>query len=97
MIVAGGDNDTFAQAMEILKPGGIIGNVNYLGEGNTVGIPRLAWGCGMGHKQLRGGLIIGNLHQGHPSAQAARHPSGRLIMLQGLIQLVQSAVAVPQE
>ena len=59
VIVAGGDNDTFAQAMEIVKPGGIIGNVNYLGEGNTVGIPRLAWGCGMGHKQLRGGLMPG--------------------------------------
>ena len=59
VIVAGGDNDTFAQAMEIVKPGGIIGNVNYLGEGDTVGIPRLAWGCGMGHKQLRGGLMPG--------------------------------------
>ena len=59
VIVAGGDNDTFAQAMEIVKPGGIIGNVNYLGEGNTVGIPRLAWGCGMGHEQLRGGLMPG--------------------------------------
>ena len=59
VIVAGGDNDTFAQAMDSVKPGGIIGNVNYLGEGNTVGIPRLAWGCGMGHKQLRGGLMPG--------------------------------------
>ena len=59
VIVAGGDNDAFAQAMEIVKPGGIIGNVNYLGEGDTVGIPRRAWGCGMGHKQLRGGLMPG--------------------------------------
>ena len=59
VIVAGGDNDTFAQAMEILKPGGIIGNVNYLGEGDFVGIPRAQWGCGMGHKQLRGGLMPG--------------------------------------
>ncbi len=59
VIVAGGDNDTFAQAMKIVKPGGIIGNVNYLGEGDMVGIPRLDWGCGMGHKQLRGGLMPG--------------------------------------
>ncbi len=59
VIVAGGDNDTFAQAMTILKPGGIIGNVNYLGEGDTVGVPRVQWGCGMGHKQLRGGLMPG--------------------------------------
>ncbi len=59
VIVAGGDNDTFAQAMRILKPGGIIGNVNYLGEGDSVGIPRLDWGCGMGHKTLAGGLMPG--------------------------------------
>lgn len=59
VIVAGGDNNTFAQAMKILKPGGIIGNVNYLGEGDTIGIPRVEWGCGMGHKQLRGGLMPG--------------------------------------
>ena len=45
--------------MQILRPGGIIGNVNYLGEGDFVGIPRAEWGCGMGHKQLRGGLMPG--------------------------------------
>ncbi len=59
IVVAGGDNDTFAQAMQILKPGGIIGNVNYLGEGDMIGIPRVQWGCGMGHKQVRGGLMPG--------------------------------------
>ena len=59
VIIAGGDNDTFAEAMTILKPGGIISNVNYLGEGNSVGLPRVEWGCGMGHKQVRGGLMPG--------------------------------------
>ena len=59
VVIAGGDNDTFAQAISILKPGGIIGNVNYLGEGDSVGIPRVEWGCGMGHKQVRGGLMPG--------------------------------------
>ena len=59
VIIAGGDNDTFAQAIRMLKPGGIIGNVNYLGEGDSVGIPRVEWGCGMGHKQIRGGLMPG--------------------------------------
>ncbi|MBQ9988339.1 MAG: NAD(P)-dependent alcohol dehydrogenase [Clostridia bacterium] len=59
VIVAGGDNQTFMQAMEIVKPGGIISNVNYLGQGDTVPIPRAAWGFGMGHKQLRGGLMPG--------------------------------------
>ena len=59
VIIAGGDNDTFAQAIEILKPGGIIGNVNYLGEGDFVKIPRVQWGCGMSHKTVRGGLMPG--------------------------------------
>lgn len=59
VIVAGGDNDTFIDALTIVKPGGIIGNVNYLGEGDTIPIPRLQWGCGMGHKEIRGGLMPG--------------------------------------
>ena len=59
IIVAGGNNDTFDQAIRMLKPGGIIGNVNYLGEGDYVKIPRVEWGCGMGHKAIRGGLMPG--------------------------------------
>ncbi|MFI3209397.1 MAG: NAD(P)-dependent alcohol dehydrogenase [Eubacteriales bacterium] len=59
VLVAGGDNDTFITAMKVLKPGGIVGNVNYLGEGEYIRIPRVEWGCGMGHKQLIGGLMPG--------------------------------------
>ena len=59
VIIAGGDNDTFAQAVTMLKPGGRIGNVNYLGSGNSIGIPRVEWGCGMGHKTIAGGLMPG--------------------------------------
>lgn len=59
VIVAGGDNDTFDQAIRILKPGGKIGNVNYLGEGEFVKISRTEWGFGMGHKAITGGLMPG--------------------------------------
>jgi len=59
IVVAGGDNATFDQALRMLKPGGIIGNVNYLGEGDWINLPRVDWGCGMGHKQIRGGLMPG--------------------------------------
>ena len=59
VIIAGGDNDTFAQAIRILKPGGAIGNVNYLGEGDFIKIPRVDWGVGMGHKSINGGLMPG--------------------------------------
>ncbi len=59
IIIAGGDNDTFIDAVKLLKPGGIIGNVNYLGEGEYIRIPRLEWGVGMGHKTITGGLMPG--------------------------------------
>lgn len=59
VILAGGDNDTFRQAVEMVKPCGCIGNVNYLGSGDYVRIPRVEWGCGMGHKTIRGGLMPG--------------------------------------
>ena len=59
VIIAGGDNDSFAQAVTILKPGGAIGNVNYLGSGDYIKIPRLEWGVGMGHKAINGGLMPG--------------------------------------
>ena len=58
-IVAGGDNDTLIQAVTMVKPGGRIGNVNYLGSGDYVRIPRVEWGCGMGHKTIAGGLMPG--------------------------------------
>ena len=59
VIIAGGDVNTFAQAVKLLKPGGVIGNVNYLGEGDYIPIPRIEWGCGMGHKLIAGGLMPG--------------------------------------
>lgn len=59
VIVAGGDNDTFIDAVKICRPGGIIGNVNYLGNGDFIRIPRVEWGCGMGHKTIAGGLMPG--------------------------------------
>ena len=59
VVIAGGNVDTFAQAVRMLKPGGRIGNVNYLGEGDFIKIPRVEWGCGMGHKIIAGGLMPG--------------------------------------
>ena len=59
IIIAGGTVDTFAEAVKCLKPGGRIGNVNYLGEGKSIAIPRVEWGVGMGHKLINGGLMPG--------------------------------------
>ena len=59
VIIAGGDNETFATAIKALRPGGKIGNVNYLGEGDSIQLPRVEWGFGMGHKQISAGLMPG--------------------------------------
>lgn len=59
VIISGGDNSTFAEAVKVLKPGGIVSNVNYLGSGDCIAIPRVEWGVGMGHKRIEGGLMLG--------------------------------------
>lgn len=59
IVIAGGDVHTINQAIQMLKPGGKIGNVNYLGEGDYIDIPRVEWGCGMSHKTIAGGLMPG--------------------------------------
>ncbi|NLY09280.1 MAG: NAD(P)-dependent alcohol dehydrogenase [Tissierellia bacterium] len=59
IVIAGGGVETFAEAVKCLKAGGKIGNVNYLGSGDSIEIPRVEWGVGMGHKQIVGGLTPG--------------------------------------
>ncbi|AEB07534.1 Alcohol dehydrogenase zinc-binding domain protein [Coriobacterium glomerans PW2] len=59
VLVAGGDGTTFEEAVKCVRPGGKIGNVNYLGSGEFVTIPRVEWGVGMGHKEIIGGLMPG--------------------------------------
>lgn len=59
VIMAGGGVETLAQAICLVKPGGVVSNVNYHGSGDTLPIPRVEWGCGMAHKTIRGGLCPG--------------------------------------
>lgn len=60
VLIAGGDAEhTFADAVKILKPGGSIGNVNYLNGHDNVTFNAGDWGVGMGHKSIHGGLMPG--------------------------------------
>lgn len=59
VIIAGGTVDTFEEAVKAMHAGGKIGNVNYLGGGDYIKIPRVEWAVGMGHKQIQGGLTPG--------------------------------------
>ena len=54
VIIAGGNSDILMSAAKMTKPGGTVSNVNYFGNGDTLDIPRLEWGCGMAHIDIRG-------------------------------------------
>ncbi len=59
VIIAGGTVDTFASAVKCVKPGGKIGSVNYISDGDNIKIPVAEWGVGMSNKQINGGLMPG--------------------------------------
>ena len=68
VIVAGGDVDTMDQAIRMLKPGGAIGNVNYLGEGATYvcysGGKQVAYSTATKYPVIAGGIAIGRSADG---------------------------------
>jgi len=59
VLIAGGNVDTFAEAVRMVKPYGSVSNVNYLGSGDFIKIPRAEWGVGMSHIDIQGGLMLG--------------------------------------
>lgn len=50
---------TFAACIRATRPGGVISNVGYHGDGDSVPIPRLDWGVGMSDKVIRTALCPG--------------------------------------
>ena len=58
-IEALGSAQTFAACVSVTRPGGTISNVGYHGDGDSVPIPRLAWGVGMSDKTIRTALCPG--------------------------------------
>jgi isopropanol dehydrogenase (NADP+) len=58
-IEALGAEATFQNAVKVTKAGGTISNVGYHGEGEFVGIPRIAWGVGMAEKTIKTSLCPG--------------------------------------
>jgi threonine dehydrogenase-like Zn-dependent dehydrogenase len=59
VIIAGGDLTAFEWALKVIRPAGIISNVNYFGSGEFFKVNRLDWGLGMGHIRIIGGLTPG--------------------------------------
>lgn len=77
VIISGGPASVMAQAVDMVKPGGVISNVNYFGSGidsnDYLPIPRLAWGNGMAHKTIRGGLCPGGRARMERMIEIVRH------------------------
>ena len=58
-IEALGANETFKQCIEVTKPGGVVSNVGYHGQGEYVEIPRAEWGVGMAEMDIVTSLCPG--------------------------------------
>lgn len=59
VIIAGGNADSFRQAIEMTKPGGYISNVNFFDTKDVLTTPAYSWGLGMANKTIRGGFCPG--------------------------------------
>lgn len=59
VIIAGGSPQIMISAVKLARPGGTVANINYYGSGDIIPLPRTEWGCGMAHKDIRGGLCPG--------------------------------------
>ncbi len=58
-IIAGGNQETFAQAVTMVKPGGVVANVNFFDPTEVLAMPAYIWGLGMANKDIRGGFCPG--------------------------------------
>ncbi|MDR3307696.1 MAG: zinc-binding dehydrogenase [Coriobacteriales bacterium] len=59
VVVAGGNKDTFGQAVAMTRELGTIANVNFFDVTDVLSMPALSWGLGMAGKRITGGFCPG--------------------------------------
>ncbi|MDR2772062.1 MAG: zinc-binding dehydrogenase [Elusimicrobiota bacterium] len=59
VIIAGGGQDSLVQSLQMVKPRGVVSNVNFFDEKDVFTIPAGLWGLGMGNISIRGGFCPG--------------------------------------
>ena len=59
VIIAGGDAGTLAEAVRMVRPGGIVSNVNFYDQAAVFHLPAADWGLGMADKDIRGSFCPG--------------------------------------
>ncbi len=77
VIVAGGGPDILMDAVNMAKPGSVISNINYFGQGmgddDILPIPRAGWGFGMADKNIMTGLCPGGRVRMERLAEVVMH------------------------
>ncbi len=63
VIVAGGGEESFREAIAMTKAGGRISNVNFYDVNDVLSVPATLWGLGMADKKIHGGFCPGGALQ----------------------------------
>ena len=58
-ILAGGGSESFVQALKLVRPNGIISNVNFLDPSDVISFPAPLWGLGMSNVSIKCGFCPG--------------------------------------
>lgn len=59
VIIAGGTQETFQQAIAMVRPMGIVANINFFDATDTLSMTAPSWGLGMSSKDIRCGFCPG--------------------------------------
>jgi len=59
VILAGGGGESFAQALQLVRPNGVISNVNFLDPMDNISFSTILWGLGMSNVSFRCGFCPG--------------------------------------
>jgi threonine dehydrogenase-like Zn-dependent dehydrogenase len=73
VIIAGGKQETFRQAVQMCKAMGTISNVNYFDATDVLSVPAPFWGLGMADKTIRGGFCPGGRVRIEKMLQIIKH------------------------
>ncbi len=76
VIIAGGDAETFRQAVDMTKEMGVVSNINFFDLSHVLSMPAWSWGLGMANKDIRGGFCPGGALRIQKLLEVIRH--GRL-------------------
>ena len=73
VIVAGGNQDTLRQAVEMTRPMGTVVSINFYDVTDTLSMPAMSWGLGMSNVDIRCGFCPGGAVRVERMMELIRH------------------------